>query len=70
MLTYALCPVFKCLSFTLLVCLANIGMFAFEVSMGLIQDPNYFRDAYYLLGIRPDTLIKYGGNYQPNVLNG
>lgn len=57
MLTYALCPVFNFLSFTFLICIVDIGMFIFEVSIGFSEDPSYFKDSNYLLGIKSSTLI-------------
>lgn len=64
MLTYALCPTFKFLSLTFLISLADIALFIFEVSVGLDKTSNN------LLQVNVPTLITYGGNYQPKVLNG
>jgi rhomboid protease GluP len=64
MLTYALCPTFNFLSLTFLISLADIALFIFEVSVGLDKSSSY------LLQVNAQTLIKYGGNYQPSVLSG
>jgi rhomboid protease GluP len=64
MLAYALCPTFKFLSFTFLVTIVDITFFIFLVSVGLD------RTSENLLMVRADTLIEYGGNYQPKVLAG
>jgi rhomboid protease GluP len=64
MLKFALCPTFKFLSLTFLISLADIALFIFEVSVGLDKSSNY------LLKVNADTLISYGGNYQPRVLSG
>lgn len=64
MLTYALCPTFQFLSLTFLISLADIALFIFEVSVGLEKSSSY------LLAVNAETLIEYGGNYQPKVLSG
>ena len=63
MLTYALCPTFKFLSLTFLICLADIAVFIFEVAVGLDRQGN-------LLQVNVDTLITYGGNLPIKVQNG
>lgn len=63
MLTYALCPTFKFLSLTFLICLADIIIFIFEVAVGLDYQGN-------LLQVNVDTLITYGGNLPIKVQNG
>lgn len=40
MLTYALCPTFKFLSLTFLICIADIVVFIFEVAVGLDKQGN------------------------------
>lgn len=63
MLINTFCSVFKCLSLTVFLVLADVGVFIAELVLGLNKSGQ-------LLEVNSDTLLLMGGNYAPEVKNG
>lgn len=57
------CPIFTCLSLTVLLVLTDVGMFIAENSIGLNRSGE-------VLEVQSQTIIDLGGNFQPLVRKG
>lgn len=63
MLVSTFCPTFNCLSITIFLVLADIGMFIASLAIGL-----YVKGSF--LEVTTSALRKLGANFGPDVANG